>query len=81
MRLYNGVRITNNPAIFSGRPIVNGHRIAVHDIVVHHRIGMLVEELAQGYGLTPEEVVAALSWLRSLSSRLGRPRKGLTSVA
>lgn len=62
MPLYSGIHITKNPAIFSGRPIINGHRITVHDLVVHHRTGMSVEELAEGYNLTPQEVGAALTY-------------------
>lgn len=62
MPLYDSVRITKNPAIFSGRPIINGHRITVHDLVVHHRTGMSIKELAEGYNLTLEEVDAALTY-------------------
>jgi len=60
--LYDSIRITKNPTIFSGRPIINGHRITVHDLVVHHRTGMSVEELAEGYTLTPQDVGAALTY-------------------
>jgi uncharacterized protein (DUF433 family) len=62
MSVYNGVPITKNPAIFSGRPIINGHRVTVHDIVVHQREGMAAQELAEAYNLTLEEVAAALSY-------------------
>ena len=72
MSVYNGVQITKNPAIFSGRPIINGHRITVHDIVVHHRAGMSVEELAEGYSLTPEEIAAALAYYREHKATIDR---------
>lgn len=60
--MYGGVQITKNPAIFSGRPIINGHRITVHDVVLHIQAGMSTAEVAQGYGLTSEEVTAALEY-------------------
>jgi uncharacterized protein (DUF433 family) len=70
--VYNGVHITKNPAIFSGRPIINGHRITVHDIVVHHRAGMSVEDLAEGYNLTPEEIAAALTYYQEHKATIDR---------
>jgi uncharacterized protein (DUF433 family) len=70
--VYNGVQITKNPAIFSGRPIINGHRITVHDIVVHHQDAMSVEEMAAGYGLTPEEVDAALAYYQEHKTTIDR---------
>jgi len=72
MPAYNGVHITKNPAIFSGRPIINGHRVTVHDIVVHHRAGMSVEELAEGYSLTPQEVSAALAYYQEHKATINR---------
>jgi len=68
----NGVHITKNPAIFSGRPIINGHRITVHDIVVHHQSGMSVEELADAYNLTPEEVAAGLAYYQEHKATVDR---------
>lgn len=70
--LYNGVHITKNPAIFSGRPIINGPRITVHDIVVHHRSGMSVKELAEGYSLTLEEVAVALTYYKEHKATIDR---------
>ena len=72
MKLSDSVRITENPAIFSGRPIINGHRITVHDLVVHHRSGMSVAELAEGYTLTPEEVDAALTYYEEHKATIDR---------
>ena len=62
MSVYGGVRITQDPAIFSGRPIINGHRITVHDIVARHQLGESIEEIARGYSLTHDEVAAALAY-------------------
>lgn len=72
MPVYNGVHITKNPAIFSGRPIISGHRITVHDIVVHWRSGMSVEELIEGYNLALEEVDAALTYYEEHKATIDR---------
>ena len=72
MPVDNGVQITKNPAIFSGRPIINGHRITVHDIVVHHQAGMSLEELAEGYSLTPDEIAAALTYYEEHKAAIDR---------
>ncbi len=45
-------RITVNPAVFGGKPIVRGRRLAVE-----HVLGMLAA------GDTTEEVLAAYAWL------------------
>ena len=41
--------IVRDPDVYGGKPCIEGHRIAVHDIAVSH---------AQGY--TPEQMVADL---------------------
>lgn len=45
-------RITVNPEIFGGKPIIRGHRMAVE-----HVLGMLAA------GDTPENIVEAYPWL------------------
>jgi uncharacterized protein (DUF433 family) len=47
-------RITVNPAIFSGKPILRGHRLAVE-----HVLGMLAA------GDTPETILAGYPWLEA----------------
>ena len=47
-------RITVNPAIFGGKPIIRGRRMAVE-----HVLGMLAA------GDSPETVLAAYSWLEA----------------
>lgn len=59
--MYGGVQITKNQAIFSGRHIIDGHRITVHDVVLHIRVGMSADEVARGYGLSADEIAAALA--------------------
>ena len=45
-------RITTNPGIFGGKPIVRGHRLAVE-----HVLGMLAA------GDTPETILEGYPWL------------------
>ena len=47
-------RITTNAAIFSGKPIIRGHRLAVE-----HVLGMLAA------GDTEETILKGYSWLQS----------------
>ena len=47
-------RITTNAAIFSGKPIIRGHRLAVE-----HVLGMLAA------GDTEETILNGYSWLQS----------------
>jgi len=46
-------RITVNPKIFGGKPIIRGHRLAVE-----HILGMLAA------GDTPETILSGYSWIR-----------------
>ena len=45
-------RITTDPAIFAGKPIIRGHRLAVE-----HVLGMLAS------GDTPETILRGYAWL------------------
>ena len=47
-------RITTNPDIFGGKPIIRGHRLAVE-----HLLGMLAA------GDTPETILEGYSWLEA----------------
>ncbi|MFN8372087.1 MAG: DUF433 domain-containing protein [Anaerolineae bacterium] len=47
-------RITINPAIFGGKPIIRGHRLAVEYI-----LGMLAA------GDTPQDILEAYDWLEA----------------
>jgi uncharacterized protein (DUF433 family) len=62
LSVYSGIHITKDPAICGGLPIINGHRITVHDIVARRQLGESVHEIAEGYGLTHDEVAAALAY-------------------
>jgi uncharacterized protein (DUF433 family) len=52
--------ITQDPDVLGGKPVIEGHRIAVHHVAWWYLQGVSAEELARDFGLTPGEVHAAL---------------------
>ncbi|HET9922250.1 MAG TPA: DUF433 domain-containing protein [Ktedonobacteraceae bacterium] len=50
--------IVQDPAINSGRPIIEGTRIFVDRIIGHLESGMSIMEICQEYELTPGQVRA-----------------------
>lgn len=60
-------RITINAAIFSGKPIIRGHRLAVEHILGMLAAGETVDTLLQAYPwLEREDVQACLLYARRL---------------
>ncbi|MFZ3122206.1 MAG: DUF433 domain-containing protein [Thermodesulfovibrionales bacterium] len=56
-------RITFNPAIFGGKPIIRGMRIAVEHILGMLAAGSTAEELLDGYPfLEKEDIQACLGY-------------------
>lgn len=54
-------RITWNPAIYAGKPIIRGHRLAVEHVLDQLAAGTTVEELLAGHPwLEREDVQACL---------------------
>jgi len=54
-------RITVNPKIFGGKPIIKGYRIAVEHIIGMLAAGSTLEELLEGYPfLEKEDIYACL---------------------
>ncbi len=54
-------RITTNPEIFGGKPIIRGHRLAVEHILELLDAGDTAEEILEGYDwLEPEDIEASL---------------------
>ena len=54
-------RITTNPAIFNGKPIIRGMRFKVSDILGYLSSGMSVEEILADFPyLEKEDITAAL---------------------
>ena len=54
-------RITVNPRIFGGKPIIRGHRLAVEHVLGMLAAGSPAEEILQGYDwLEPDDIKACL---------------------
>lgn len=60
-------RITVNPAIFGGKPIIRGHRLAVEHVLGMLAAGDTPETLLQGYPwLEREDIQACLVYAHRL---------------
>lgn len=58
-------RITFDPAIFGGKPIIRGHRLAVEHVLGQLAAGDSQEDLLKAYPwLEPEDVLACLAYAR-----------------
>jgi uncharacterized protein (DUF433 family) len=64
-------RITINPAVRSGKPIIRGTRITVSDVLEHLAGGMTPDEiLADFLDLTAEDIRAVLTFAAQRDYRL-----------
>ena len=60
-------RITVDPAIFGGKPIIRGRRLAVEHVLSMLAAGDTVETVLEGYDwLEREDVLACLAYARRL---------------
>lgn len=60
-------RITVNPSIFGGKPIIRGRRLAVEHVLSMLAAGDSVETILEGYDwLEREDVLACLAYARRL---------------
>jgi uncharacterized protein (DUF433 family) len=58
-------RITTNPGIFGGKPIIRGHRLAVEHVLGMLAAGDTPETILKGYAwLEPEDIRACLLYAR-----------------
>ena len=56
-------RITINPGIFNGKPIIRGMRFAVADVLGYLAAGMTIEEILIDFPfLEKEDIIAALEY-------------------
>lgn len=63
-------RITVNPKIFAGKPIIRGHRIAVEHILGMLAAGDSPQAVLEAYPyLEPEDIQACLVFARRLVGR------------
>ena len=60
-------RITVNPAIFGGKPLVRGRRLAVEHVLGMLAVGDDIETILEGYRwLEREDVLACVEYARRL---------------
>ncbi len=60
-------RITVNPAIFGGKPIIRGRRLAVEHILGMLAAGDTAQTILEGYPwLEPDDITACLIYARRL---------------
>jgi uncharacterized protein (DUF433 family) len=60
-------RITINPDIFGGKPIIRGHRLAVEHVLGMLAAGDSPDTLLEGYPwLEPEDIQACLAYAHRL---------------
>ncbi len=72
-------RITSDPGIFGGKPIIRGHRFAVEHLLDYLASGMSEAELLADFPfLEPDDIKAALLFAGRLS---GMTRMSGASVA
>ena len=58
-------RITTDPAIFGGKPIIRGHRLAVEHVLGMLAAGDSPETILRGYAwLEPDDIRACLMYAR-----------------
>ena len=62
-------RITVNPEIYGGKPIIRGHRLAVEHVLNMLAVGDTNEEILAGYSwLEREDIQACLLFAKSLAA-------------
>ena len=61
-------RITVDPAIKGGKPVITGTRVPVDVILGHLAAGDSVETVATEYGITRHDVLAALAYAAQLAA-------------
>ena len=60
-------RITFNPEIFGGKPIIRGRRLAVEHVLQMLEAGDSVDDILRGYAwLEREDVLACIAYARRL---------------
>jgi uncharacterized protein (DUF433 family) len=60
-------RITVNPHIFGGKPIIRGHRLAVEHVLAMIAAGDSADTLLEGYPwMEPEDLQACLLYARKV---------------
>ncbi len=55
-------RISSNPAVLGGRPVIAGTRVPVQIIVGALSEGETLDDVCEGYGISDQDVKAALAY-------------------
>jgi len=64
MRLKKTPRIVVDPAVRFGKPVIKGTRVPAELVIAKLAGGMTIQEVAEEYEITPEDIHAALSYLQ-----------------
>lgn len=59
-------RISADPAVCHGKPVIKGTRVMVATLVGHVGAGDAVDSVAKEYGVTPADVLAAIAYAAEL---------------
>jgi uncharacterized protein (DUF433 family) len=59
-------RVVVDPGVRFGKPVIQGTRVPVHLVISKLAEGMKPEEIAEEYGITLEDIQAALSYAASV---------------
>jgi uncharacterized protein (DUF433 family) len=62
-------RIVQDPKVLHGQVVIEGTRVPVHTLLGHLAAGDSVAELAEGYGVTREDVLACLAYAAQVVGR------------
>lgn len=62
-------RIVIDPEVRHGKPVIRGTRVAVDLVLGSLAGGMTAEDVAQEYGITREDVMAALAYATNLVAK------------
>ena len=61
-------RIVVDPNILVGKPVIKGTRVPVEIVIGQLAAGLPIDEVADVYGITREDVLAALAYAASVIS-------------
>jgi len=64
-----GNRITIDPEVRHGKPVIRGTRVTVDIVLGSLAGGMSMEEVASEYGITKEDVLAAIEYAAKIVAR------------
>ena len=73
--------IVSTPEVFSGRPRIQGRRIAVANIAALHNAGWDADTISDELEITLAEVYAALSYYYSHKAEIDKSNSEVTGLA